>query len=47
MWYNRNAYNTQKTLKKSSKKSSKKLPKKGLTNEGKCGIINELSDKNR
>ena len=46
MWYNRKAYNTQKTLKKSSKKSSK-TSEKGLTNEEKCGIINELSDKNR
>ena len=46
MWYNRKAYNTQKTLKR-VQKIFKKTSEKGLTNEEKCGIINELSDKNR
>ena len=30
---------------KSSEKNFKKTSEKGLTNEEKCGIINELSDK--
>ena len=34
------------THRKLHKKLSKKTSEKGLTNERKCGIINELSDEN-
>ena len=44
MWYNKRAYNAQRTLKR-VQKNLQKTSEKGLTNEEKCGIINELSDK--
>ena len=44
MWYNKTAYNAQRTLKR-VQKNLQKTSEKGLTNEDKCGIINELSDK--
>ena len=44
MWYNKKAYNAQRTLKR-VQKNLQKTSEKGLTNEEKCGIINELSDK--
>ena len=46
MWYNKKAYNTLKILKR-VQKNLQKTSEKGLTNEEKCDIINELSDKDR